>query len=73
MDATTGKESYPGGRYVDLEENEFGNYILDFNKAYNPYCAYGKEGYVCPIPPAENKLEVEIKAGEKNYTKSTRQ
>lgn len=71
MDSTTGKESYPGGRYVDLVANDSGNYILDFNKAYNPYCAYGKEGYVCPIPPAENRLEVEIRAGEKHYVTGT--
>lgn len=69
IDNTTDKESYLGGRYVDLVENDTGNYILDFNMAYNPYCAYGKEGYVCPLAPAENKLEVEIRAGEKNYIK----
>ncbi|MFQ5824429.1 MAG: DUF1684 domain-containing protein [bacterium] len=71
MDVTTGKESYSGGRYIDLEEIHSGIYILDFNMAYNPSCAYGKEGYACPIPPVENKLDVEIRAGEKNYAKST--
>ncbi|MFQ5863848.1 MAG: DUF1684 domain-containing protein [bacterium] len=71
MDVTTGKGSYSGGRYIDLVENDSGVYILDFNMAYNPYCAYGKEGYVCPIPPVENRLDVEVRAGEKNYAKST--
>ncbi len=69
MDSTTGEESYAGGRYVDLIENDSGTYILDFNMAYNPSCAYGKEGYVCPIPPTENKLDVPIRAGEKRYAK----
>ncbi|MFQ5651469.1 MAG: DUF1684 domain-containing protein [bacterium] len=67
MDATTSKETYAGGRYLDLQENELGIYELDFNLAYNPSCAYGKEGYNCPIPPAENWLPVAIRAGEKNY------
>lgn len=70
MDATTGKESYPGGRYLDLEENDSDIYDLDFNLAYNPSCAYGKEGYNCPIPPAENRLKIAIRAGEKNYLDS---
>jgi len=65
-DATTGKETYEAGRYIDLKENTSGIYDLDFNRAYNPYCAYGK-GYSCPIPPAENTLPVRIEAGEKKY------
>lgn len=65
MDATTGKDSYGGGRYLDLEIADSGIYDLDFNLAYNPSCAYGKAGYNCPIPPAENHLTVAIKAGEK--------
>ena len=64
LDATTGKESYAGGRYMDFEENHSGIYTLDFNLAYNPSCAYGKAGYNCPIPPAENKLDVAIYVGE---------
>jgi uncharacterized protein (DUF1684 family) len=64
-DATTGKESYGGGRYVDLQITDSGMYDLDFNLAYNPSCAYGKAGYNCPIPPEENRLEVAIRAGEK--------
>jgi len=67
MDETTGKETYSGGRYLDLRLNESGIYELDFNLAYNPSCAYGKDGYNCPIPPAENKLPVPIRAGEKMY------
>jgi uncharacterized protein (DUF1684 family) len=63
-DDTNGDTSYGGGRYLDLETSDVknGKIILDFNKAYNPYCAYSKH-YNCPIPPANNYLEVEIKAG----------
>ncbi len=68
LDATTGKESYPGGRYMDFEENHSGIYTFDFNLAYNPSCAYGKAGYNCPIPPAENRLNVAIYTGERNLT-----
>ncbi len=64
-DATSGKESYPMGRYVDLKKLENGNYLLDFNLAYNPACAFS-EFYNCPIPPKSNELKVEIRAGEKN-------
>ena len=65
-DATTGKETYASGRYIDLKENTAGYYDLDFNRAYNPWCAYGK-GFSCPLPPAENTLPVSIRAGEKIY------
>jgi uncharacterized protein len=65
-DATTGKETYEAGRYIDLKENTSGIYDLDFNRAYNPYCAYGK-GYSCPIPPPENTMPIRIEAGEKKY------
>jgi hypothetical protein len=68
MDATSGRESYGGGRYIDLEERSDNRYVVDFNLAYNPSCAYGKKGYSCPIPPAENRLSVRIEAGEKNWT-----
>ncbi len=67
-DATSGKETYAAGRYIDLKENTTGYYDLDFNLAYNPYCAYSKE-YSCPVPPAENTLPVSIRAGEKVYPK----
>jgi len=66
LDATSGVETYEGGRYIDLTENTSGIYDLDFNRAYNPYCAYNPE-YSCPAPPEENKLDAPIRAGEKNY------
>jgi uncharacterized protein len=66
-DATTGKESYEAGRYLDLPENTSGIYDLDFNQAYNPYCAYGGD-FSCPVPPDENRLAVAITAGEKKYS-----
>lgn len=67
-DATSGNESYANARYLDIEENPGGEswYWLDFNRAYNPYCAY-VEGYMCPYPPEENVLQVPILAGEKRY------
>ncbi|MGV3546985.1 MAG: DUF1684 domain-containing protein [Pedobacter sp.] len=68
-DQTNNKETYGGGRYIDLKTTAIvdGKLELDFNKAYNPYCAYS-DGYRCPIPPEENDLQLEIKAGEKKYT-----
>ena len=65
-DLTSGGETYGGGRYMDLKKADIqnGSVILDFNKAYNPYCAFG-EGFSCPIPPAENRLAIAVKAGEK--------
>jgi len=65
-DATTGKETYAAGRYLDLPENTSGTYDLDFNRAYNPSCAYGGD-FSCPTPPAENRLKIPITAGEKKY------
>jgi uncharacterized protein (DUF1684 family) len=69
-DETSGKESYGAGRYLDLEPDrhltEEGNWTLDFNEAYNPWCAYSKD-YVCPFVPPENWLKVPIRAGEKKY------
>lgn len=67
-DLSNGETTYGGGRYLDLRlkdivDNEL---MLDFNKAYNPYCAYS-DGYVCPIPPDENHLDISILAGEKQY------
>ena len=66
-DATSGSETYAPGRYIDLAENTSGIYELDFNRAYNPYCAYNDE-YSCPLPPEENTLPVPIRAGEKKYS-----
>lgn len=64
-DETSGKETYGGGRYLDLTLSKEGKPIaLDFNKAYSPYCAYSAD-YVCPIPPKENRLPTKIEAGEK--------
>lgn len=70
-DATTGTETYEGGRYIDLSTTDIqnGTVVLDFNKAYNPYCAYVSGKYNCPIPPRENRLAVPIRAGEKAYNK----
>ncbi len=65
-DLTTGGESYGGGRYVDLELPFSSEVLLDFNRAYNPYCAYN-HNYSCAIPPEENNLPVAIKAGVKAY------
>lgn len=65
-DGTSGDESYGAARYLDLEVEHDDQYAVDFNHAYNPYCAYS-EDYVCPLPPAENWLAVPIRAGEKKY------
>jgi len=65
-DLTNGAETYPAGRYLDLDTTPTGLYDLDFNKAYNPYCAYNDE-YDCPYPPAANRLKVPIRAGEKAF------
>lgn len=67
-DLTSGNETYGGGRYLDFSMKDiFSNkLILDFNKAYNPYCAY-KGGYSCPIPPKENFLNLKVEAGEKRF------
>jgi uncharacterized protein len=64
-DATTGDETYAGGRYLDLEEVRPGVVLVDFNDAYNPYCIFN-ERYTCPIPPEENRIDVAIRAGEKD-------
>ena len=61
-DKTNGTETYGGGRFLDLRIPEGEKIVLDFNKAYNPYCAYNS-GYSCPIPPKENKLKVAVRAG----------
>ncbi|MBL7850940.1 MAG: DUF1684 domain-containing protein [Cyclobacteriaceae bacterium] len=66
-DETSAKETYGGGRYLDLKKVPAATSIeLDFNKAYNPYCAYN-ENYSCPLPPRENLMNVAIRAGEKSY------
>ncbi len=65
-DLTSGKNSYGGGRYIDLKIPEGETIIIDFNKAYNPYCAYNHK-YSCVVPPAENFINVKVKAGVKKY------
>ncbi|GAB5465405.1 MAG: DUF1684 domain-containing protein [Candidatus Kapaibacteriales bacterium] len=65
-DDSNGKESYQGGRYIDIQLEKGFEYILDFNMTYNPYCAYN-QNYSCPIVPEENHLSTKILAGEKNY------
>ena len=70
-DLTSGTETYPGGRYIDLDRNGSGIYELDFNRAYNPYCYYN-ESYECPYPPPENRLKVPIRVGERLEVRSGR-
>ncbi len=71
-DLTTGKESYGAGRYIDLSTKDVkGNVLtIDFNKAYNPYCAYSS-GFSCPIPPRQNYLAFPVKAGERSFGKKS--
>lgn len=72
-DETTGRETYPAGRYVDLEGPYGGPYVLDFNRAYNPMCAYGDpERYACPVTPPENRLPLRVEAGERGYRRRER-
>ena len=66
VDSQAGKETYGAGRYIDPEVMPNGNLLVDFNLAYNPYCAYN-EAYSCPLTPVENRIPVAIKAGEKNF------
>jgi len=71
-DSTSGNESYVNTRYLEVEEKsriEGDMFKLDFNLAYNPYCAY-TDKYACPFPPAENTLSIPIRAGEKKYKES---
>lgn len=65
-DYTSGDGAYGGGRYVDAWIPEGDILVIDFNKAYNPYCAYNKK-YSCPIPPRENDLKIRIEAGVKDF------
>ena len=67
-DKTNGNSTYGGGRYLDLRIPDSKEVVLDFNKAYNPYCAYSGK-YSCPVPPEENNLDVEIFAGVKSFDK----
>ena len=65
-DQTSGAETYGGGRYIDLFQQREHEITIDFNLAYNPYCVYDYS-YSCPLPPAENRLTVPVRAGEKMY------
>ena len=65
-DLTSGEETYPGGRFIDLKIPDGDTIVIDFNKAYNPLCAYNHK-YSCPIPPPENFLDVAIEAGVKYH------
>ncbi len=68
-DATNGTETYGAGRYLEPTALSGGQIVVDFNLAYNPYCAYS-ENYVCPLPPMENWLKVPIRAGEMAFKAS---
>ncbi len=68
-DATSGDSTYGGGRYLELTALKGDQVMLDFNLAFNPYCAYAAS-FLCPLPPRENLLEVAIEAGEKDYRKN---
>lgn len=68
-DLTNGTDTYGGGRYIELERTATGVYDLDFNGAYHPFCVYNSS-YECPIPPAENRLLVAVRAGERLRQKS---
>lgn len=70
-DLTSSSTTYESGRYIDLATSDIQNnaIVIDFNKAYNPYCAYISGVYSCPVPPKENRLKVAIEAGEKKYLK----
>ncbi len=63
VDAGAGTETYPAGRYLEPEHLGDNHFQVDFNQAYNPYCAFGP-AWSCPITPAENRLKVAIRAGE---------
>lgn len=63
-DLTNGTETYPGGRYLDLDRTATGIYDLDFNRAYHPFCFFNPK-YDCPYPPPENRLKTPVRAGER--------
>ena len=67
-DETSGRETYGGGRYLNVRQDGKNSITIDFNLAYNPYCAYNPD-FACPLPPKENLLTIPIEAGEKNYSK----
>jgi hypothetical protein len=64
MDLTSGTETYEAGRYLEITRTATGIYTIDFNRAFQPYCAYNRD-YDCPFPPPSNRLAVPVRAGEK--------
>jgi uncharacterized protein (DUF1684 family) len=66
VDALAGSETYGAGRYLEPEEMADGRFLVDFNLAYNPYCAYN-ENWSCPITPSENRIKVPVRAGEMTF------
>jgi len=71
-DLTNGKETYGAGRYLDIKIPSGDETVLDFNFAYNPSCAYGNDQFSCAIPPKENFLQTEVRAGEKIFAYSAK-
>ena len=69
VDGLAGEETYPAGRYLDPEPLDDDRFLVDFNLAYNPYCAY-TDTYRCPFPPRENQITVPVTAGEKIYSQT---
>jgi uncharacterized protein (DUF1684 family) len=67
-DETSGKETYGGGRYLNVRQDGKNSITIDFNLSFNPYCAYNPD-FACPLPPRENILEIALPVGEKNYDK----
>ncbi|MFZ1688448.1 MAG: DUF1684 domain-containing protein [Flavobacteriales bacterium] len=65
-DLTNGEETYGGGRYLDLQAPLGATVVVDFNRSYNPYCAYN-DRYSCPIPPIENHIDAQVRAGVLKY------
>ena len=68
LDETNGDETYGGGRYIDLTIPQGDSILIDFNKAYNPYCVYNKK-YSCPLVPRQNYLRTKVRAGVKDFVK----
>lgn len=66
VDAEAGRETYGAGRYLEVHQLDDGRLLVDFNYAYNPFCAYN-DAWTCPLPPAENRLPVAIRAGERRF------
>jgi uncharacterized protein (DUF1684 family) len=69
-DRSNGDSTYEGGRYINASANDIkeGKLLVDFNRCYNPYCAYSS-GFNCPVPPAENRLSIAIPVGEQSFAK----